>query len=108
MRIVFAVACVAATLSVASVAAADSPAVATLQQPVAKRIQFVSNAAVWDCDGSTCTAANARDMYFGASECHDVARRAGLVGAFKNDSKTLPQASLDHCNAGVSPPHAAH
>lgn len=105
MRFVFAAACVAA-LSFATSALADSPAVATLQQPVAKRVQFVSNATIWDCEGSTCTAANAQDMYFGASECHDVAKHAGLVSEFKNDSKTLPQSSLDRCNAGLSSPHA--
>ena len=102
MRFVVAVACVAAALSLASTASADSPAVATLQQPVAKPIQFVSNAAIWDCEGTTCTAANAQDMYFGASECHEVAKRAGPVGEFKNGVKTLQQTSLDRCNAGLS------
>ena len=106
MRFLIAGACVALALSAATSASADSPAVATLQQPLAKRIQFVSNAAIWDCKGSTCTADNAQDMHFGASECHDVAKHAGLVSEFKNSSKTLPQASLDRCNDGLSPAHA--
>jgi hypothetical protein len=107
MRFVIAAACVAAALSVATNALADGPAVATLQQPVAKPIQFVSNSAIWDCEGSTCTAANAQEMYFGASECHEVAKHAGAVSGFKDSSKTLQQASLDRCNAGLSSPHAA-
>jgi hypothetical protein len=107
MRFVIAAACVVAALSVATDALADGPTVATLQQPVAKRLQFVSNSAIWDCEGTSCTAANAQDMYFGASECHDIAKHAGLVSEFKSDSKTLPQASLDRCNAGLSSPHPA-
>jgi hypothetical protein len=107
MRFVAAAVCCAAGLSLATAALADSPAVATLQQPVAKPIQFISNGAVWDCDGSACTAANAQDMYFGPSECHEVARRAGPIGEFKNANKTLQQTALDRCNAGLSPPHGA-
>jgi hypothetical protein len=105
MKFLVAAGCLAA-LSLATSALADSPAVASLQQPVAKQIQFVSNAAIWDCEGSTCTAANAQDMYFGASECHEVAKHAGPIGEFKNGSKTLQQPALDRCNAGLSPPKA--
>jgi len=104
MRFAISAAFVAA-LSLASAASADSPAVATLQQPVAKPVQFVSNAAVWDCEGTTCTAANAQDMYFGPSECHEVAKHAGAISEFKNGSKTLQQTSLDRCNAGLSSSH---
>jgi hypothetical protein len=107
MRFVVAAACVAAGLSSGTAALADSPAVATLQQPIAKPIQFISNAAIWHCEASTCTAANAQDMYFGPSECHEVSRRAGPVSEFKNASKVLQQTALDRCNAGLSPPHAA-
>jgi hypothetical protein len=107
MRFVVAAACVAAGLSSGTAALADSPAVAALQQPIAKPIQFISNAAIWDCEGSTCTAANAQDMYFGPSECHEVAKRAGPVGEFKNASKTLQQTALDRCNAGLSPLHGS-
>jgi hypothetical protein len=107
MKLVVAAACVAAGISLGTAALADSPAVATLQQPIAKPIQFISNAAIWDCEGSSCTAANAQDMYFGPSECHEVARRAGPVSEFKNAGKTLQQPALARCNAGLSPPHGA-
>jgi hypothetical protein len=107
MRFVVAAACIAASLSFGTAALADSPVVAALQQPIAKPIQFISNAAIWDCEGSTCTAANAQDMYFGPSECHEVAKRAGPISEFKNASKTLQQAALDRCNAGLSPPHGS-
>jgi hypothetical protein len=101
MRLVFVAGCALAGMSLATSAFADSQTVATLQQPVAKRIQFVANQAIWDCEGSSCVAANARDMYFGASECHEVARRAGTVSEFKNDIKALQQPDLERCNAGV-------
>jgi hypothetical protein len=105
MRFIVAAACVAAALSLGTAALADGAAVATLQQPIAKPIQFISNAAIWDCEASTCTAANAHDMYFGPSECREVARRAGPVSEFKTASKTLQQTALDRCNAGLSPSH---
>jgi hypothetical protein len=105
MRFVVAAGWVVA-LSFATSALADSPAVASLQQPVAKPIQFVSNATIWDCAGSTCTAASAQDMYFGASECREVAKHAGPISEFKNGSKTLQQPALDRCNAGLSQPNA--
>jgi hypothetical protein len=104
MKLVIAVACLAASLSLATHALADGRTVVTLQQPVAKHTQFVVNNAIWDCDQTSCVSANAHDMYFGASECHDVARHAGVaVADFKSDSKALQPASLDRCNTGLEP-----
>jgi hypothetical protein len=103
MKLAIAVACLAASLSLATLAHAD-PTVATLQQPVAKPTQFIVNSAIWDCSGSTCTADNAQDMYFGPGECHAVALKAHVaVADFKSTAKTLQPGSLDQCNAGVAP-----
>lgn len=100
MKLVFAVACLAASLSLATNALAQGPVTATLAQPVAKK-QFVVNGAIWDCEGTSCVAYNMPGQTFGPSQCHDVAKHAGLVTAFKNDAKTLQQASLDVCNTGL-------
>ncbi|HEY1751471.1 MAG TPA: hypothetical protein VGG29_09410 [Caulobacteraceae bacterium] len=104
MKLVIAVACLAASLSLASHALADGRTVATLQQPLAKPTQFIVNNAVWDCSGTTCVADNGHDMYFGPGECHSIAKKAGVaVADFKSTEKTLQPASLDQCNQGVAP-----
>ena len=101
MKLVIAIACLAASLSLATHALADGRTTATLQQPIAAKTQFIANGAIWDCEGSTCVASNMPGRTFGPSQCHDVARKVGAVTQFKNDEKTLEQASLDRCNAGL-------
>jgi hypothetical protein len=103
MKLAFGAACFAASLSLATVALADTT-VATLSQPVAKPTQFVVNSAIWDCSGTTCVADNAQSMYFGPGECRSVALKAHVaVTDFKSDAKTLQPALLDQCNAGLAP-----
>jgi uncharacterized low-complexity protein len=105
MKLVIAVACLAASLSLATHALADGTT-ATLQQPIAKKVQFIVNGAIWDCSQSTCVSdnANANTSYFGPGECHDVAKHAHVaITEFKADGKTLQAAALDQCNAGVAP-----
>jgi hypothetical protein len=103
MKLVIALACLATSLTLASHAFADGRTVATLQQPVAAKTTFIANGAIWDCEGSTCVASNTPDQTFGFSQCHDVAKHAGVVAEFKNDYKTLQAASLDRCNTGLTP-----
>ena len=104
MKLAFAVACLAATLSLATSALADGQTTATLQQPVAKKTQFIANGAIWDCADTTCVADNTPDQTFGVGECHAVAKHAGVaIAEFKTSAKSLQSASLDQCNAGVAP-----
>jgi hypothetical protein len=102
MKLALAVACLAASLSLASHALADGRTTATLQQPIPAKVQFIANGAIWDCEGSTCVAGNTPDQTFGPSQCHDVAKKVGAVAEFKNDAKTLQSASLDRCNTGLA------
>jgi hypothetical protein len=102
MKLVIAVACLAASLSLATHALADGRTTATLQQPIAAKTQFIANGAIWDCEGATCVAGNTPDQTFGPGQCHDVAKRVGPVVEFKNDYKSLQSASLDRCNAGLT------
>lgn len=102
MKLVIAVGCLAASLALATHALADTQIVATLQQPIAAKKQFVVNGNIWDCEGTTCVASNVPIQNFGASVCRDVAKRVGLVAEFKNDAKTLEPASLDRCNTGLT------
>ncbi|HVM99984.1 MAG TPA: hypothetical protein VMT68_07205 [Caulobacteraceae bacterium] len=103
MKLVIAVACLAASLSLASHALADGRTEATLAQPVPAKTQFLANGAIWDCEGTTCVAANTPEQSFGASQCRDVSKRFGAVAEFKNEYKSLQPASLDRCNAGIAP-----
>jgi hypothetical protein len=104
MKLAFAAACLVATLSIATGALADGQTTATLQQPIAKKVQFIANGAIWDCADTTCVAANTPDQTFGIGECHAVAKHTGVaVAEFKTTSKALQSASLDQCNAGLAP-----
>jgi hypothetical protein len=101
MKFVLAGGCLAVGLALASQALADGPTVATLQQPLPAKTQFIANGAIWDCAQSICVADNASTLTFGVSECHDVARRAGPVAEFRNEGRTLKPDLLDRCNAGA-------
>ncbi len=103
MKLVIALACLIASLSLATHSFADTTA--TLQQPVAKPSQFIVDHALWDCSGTTCVSSGVEEMYFGAQECHSVAKNAGVaVADFKTDNaRTLKTAELDKCNAGLAP-----
>jgi hypothetical protein len=104
MKLAFAAACLAATLSLATNALADGPTTATLQQPIAQKTQFIVGGVIWDCAGASCVAANASEYMFGPGECRDVAKRAGVaITEFKTGAKTLQSAALDKCNAGLGP-----
>lgn len=103
MKLAIALACLIASLSLATHSIAGT--VATLQQPVAKPVQFVANGALWNCKDNTCVAGSVDDMYFGPGECHTVAKHAGVaVSDFKTTSaRTLETKDLDQCNAGLAP-----
>jgi hypothetical protein len=103
MKLAIALACLIASLSLATHSFADTTA--TLQQPVAKPTQFIVDHALWDCSGTTCVSGGVEEMYFGAQECHAVARNAGVaVSDFKTSTaKTLKTVELDKCNAGLAP-----
>jgi hypothetical protein len=103
MKLVIALACLIASLSLATHSFADTTA--TLQQPVAKPSQFIVDHALWDCSGTTCVSANVEEMYFGAQECHAVAKNAGVaVADFKTSTtRTLRTVELDKCNSGLAP-----
>jgi hypothetical protein len=103
MKLVLAASCLAVSLALATHALADGPTVATLQQPLAVKTQFIANGAIWDCEQSTCVAANPPAQSFGISQCHDVARRAGPVAEFKTGGRTLAADLLERCNAGAQP-----
>ena len=102
MKLAIALACLIASLSLASHSFAETTA--TLQQPVAKPTQFIVDHALWDCKDTTCVSSLVEPMYFGAQECHAVAKNAGVaVADFKNTTHTLKSAEVDKCNAGLTP-----
>jgi hypothetical protein len=104
MKLALSAACLAVCLAVASHAFADGRTEATLQQPVAKKIEFTTDIAVWDCEGTSCVATYTPDSSFSIGECHEVARKVGDVAAFKDqDDHNLQGSALDRCNAGLAP-----
>jgi hypothetical protein len=104
MKLAYAAACLAATLSLATNALAEGRTVATLQQPIAKKTQFIAKGAIWDCEDTACVADHTPDQTFGPDQCHKVAKAAGVaVADFKTDYVSLKPAALDQCNAGLTP-----
>ena len=104
MKLAFAAACLVASLSLATNALADGRTVATLAQPIAKKAQFIVKGGIWDCADTTCVADVTPDQTFGTDECHQIAKKTGVaVIDFKTDSKALQSASLEQCNAGLTP-----
>lgn len=105
MKLAIAVACLAASLALASHALADGRTVATLQQPVASKTSFTVDGGVWRCEGSACIASYTPDLSFTVSQCRDVAKRVHTpVTEFRDEQNhTLTQDRLDRCNAGIAP-----
>lgn len=102
MKLAIAAACLAAGLTLASQAFADGRTVVTLEQPVAKPIEFVALGGVWRCADTTCVAGATQEESFGWTQCHAVAKQAGSrVTEFKDDYHTLQPAALDRCNAHI-------
>jgi len=102
MKLVIAVACLAASLALASHAMADGRTVVTLQQPLAKHVDFIVNGAIWNCDGATCSAA-VESQTLGVQQCRTVALKVGLVAGAVNSGRTLQPTQIDQCNAGLAP-----
>ena len=102
MKLIIATACLLASLALASHALADGRTVVTLQQPVAKHVDFIVNGAIWRCDGAVC-AASVPEQTLGVQQCHTVALHAGPVAAAQNEAHALLQAQIDQCNAGLAP-----
>lgn len=101
MKLALAVACLTASLALASQAMADGRSILTLQQPLTKHVDFIVNGAIWNCDGATCTAA-VEAQTLGVQQCHTVARRVGPVASAENSGHSLDAADLQACNRGVA------
>ncbi|HEX3917467.1 MAG TPA: hypothetical protein VHW60_09030 [Caulobacteraceae bacterium] len=100
MKLQLAGACLLATLGLATAAMADSQTTITLQQPLAKHVDFIVNGAMWRCDGATC-AAFVPEQTLGVGQCHSVALKVGPVASAQNDAHTLASDQLDKCNTGI-------
>ncbi|HTX51657.1 MAG TPA: hypothetical protein VME40_19960 [Caulobacteraceae bacterium] len=102
MKLAIAAACLVAGLTLASQAFADGRTVVTLEQPVAKPVEFVADGGVWHCADTTCVAGATPDETFGWNQCHAVAKQAGSrITEFKDEYHTLQPAALDRCNANI-------
>ena len=105
MRLTFPTACAVLTLFTAGVALADSQVTATLATPVSGHANFIAAHAVFNCDGVTCTAANAPEDAGDAYACQDVAKRVGRIVAYAAD-KPLNEKALAKCNQAAAAPKA--
>jgi hypothetical protein len=102
MKLAIAAGCLAVSLAVATSALADGRSVLTLQQPVARHVDFIVNGAIWNCDGATCSAA-VEPQTLGVQQCHTVALKVGPVASAQNGVHSLAADQLDACNHGIAP-----
>src|SRR5438128_1029255 len=103
MRLTIATACAVFTLGMAGSAFADSEVTATLANPVPGHANFIAAHAVFNCEGVTCTAANAPEEAGDAYACQDVAKRVGRIVAY-TASKPLNEKALAKCNQTAAVP----
>jgi hypothetical protein len=101
MKLLFAAACLAASLGIATTAMADGRTVVTLQQPLAKHVDFIVNGAIWNCDATTCSAA-VESQTLGVQQCHTVALKVGPVAGATNSGRSLQPTQVDQCNTGIA------
>jgi hypothetical protein len=88
----------AASLALASHAAAEEPVVAKLRAPLASAAKPVAGGAVFECLGNVC-AARAPAADSGAVRgCKDLARQVGAVESFGSNSKPLSAEEIASCN----------
>lgn len=99
----------AATLLLATAFAGSADArprafTAQLTQPVAERVEFIAEGAVWRCEGDACRATVANTA--SVAGCRDVVRRVGAVASYGPETAPFNADRLTRCNA-VAPQTAA-
>ena len=101
MKLRYAAACALACLSIAGPALADGPLTATLDQPVAKRVKFISAHSAWVCEGATCAAGDSVNDSLSPQACAELAKHVGHIAAYSSNSGVLKDDALAKCNANV-------
>ena len=97
----------AAFSAIAGAALADGGGQATLQSPLAKRVEVVAGDGYWVCQGSACSAGAATDQSLTVSACKDLVKAAGPVTAYSVGSGVLKPAQIAKCD-GTQAQAAAH
>jgi hypothetical protein len=87
----------AAFSALAGAALADGAGQATLQKPLAKRVEVVAGDGYWVCQGSSCTSGSASDQTLTVSACKDLVKAAGPVTDFSVGGVALKPAQLAKC-----------
>jgi hypothetical protein len=87
----------ALSLTFAGTAFADGKVTATLQAPVAAKTKVLAGGAVFNCEGTTCTAMSVSDRTVTTAGCKDLVKAVGAVSAF-GGVKSLSDANLAKCN----------
>jgi hypothetical protein len=89
----------AAAMAFASTAAlAAEPVTAKLASPLAEPAKPVAGAAIFDCQGDTCVAANPVDRTTDPTGCRELARQVGKITAFGDAKRAFSAAKLAQCN----------
>ena len=104
MKLALAVACLAASLSLAGHVFAQGQATAVLQKPLASATEVVAAHSVWKCAQTSCIATATPGVPLGASDCRELARHVGAISDFRDESHTLQTVELQRCDAGFVTP----
>lgn len=95
----------ALALSAGAAAAADTRVTASLEQPVSAQTRVVAGGAVWNCQGSTCSAAAASSRSLGYRACKELVKKVGPVTAY-GGRQPLEAEQLAKCNVTAKAPAA--
>jgi hypothetical protein len=88
----------AALSALAGAAFADGVGHATLQTPLAKRVEAIAGDGYWVCQGTSCSSGGASDQSLTISACKDLVKAAGPVSAYSIGDAALKPEQLAKCD----------
>jgi hypothetical protein len=100
MKTTLSMACAAFVLAMAGSAFADGTVKATLESPVTGHAKLIAAHAVFNCEGTTCTAAVAPEDADDAFACKDLAKQVGRIVSYQ-EFKPLDGKALAKCNTAA-------
>jgi hypothetical protein len=71
---------------------------ATLAQPLTASKIFIANGSIWRCNVSTCVLTSAPTDADSLHTCHALARQAGTLTAYGNETNPFNTEKLANCN----------
>jgi hypothetical protein len=72
---------------------------ASIAQPISEKKEFIANANIWRCVGTTCVLTSEPRDPGSMRTCRELKRQVGQLTAFGSATHAFDQAKLAKCNA---------